>query len=282
MKRPDVHGTSPKGRGAREAGKLTRRPGAGSASADPRVRLKRAEREEARRFTESSRRTVRIRSTIVGGFVAIVGLVAAVVLSPLMALEKIEVTGLVTLDELIVVGAVSEQIGRPLATLDFDDVTSKLGTVPQIESFATELRPPHTLVIRIVERVAIGSIRLASGHDIVDAAGVVIGFSEAEPVGIPLILVSEVDSPSFDAIVNTLRALPAELRADVKSITAETRDSVSFLLRSSAHEIRWGSDELPAHKAAVASQALVLAASRGGAFVIDVSAPDTLVMTPRQ
>jgi cell division protein FtsQ len=262
--------------------KLIRGKAAGGLASDPRARLKRAERDEARRFTATSRRRVRIRATIVGGLLAIAGLVAAIVLSPLMALEKIEVTGLVTLDESIVVGAVSEQIGRPLATLDFDDVTSKLGTVPQIESFATELRPPHTLVIRIVERVAVGSIRLANGYDIVDAAGVVIGFSEEEPAGIPLIFSNAIDSPGFDAIVNTLLALPAELRVDVKSISAESRDSVTFLVRSSAHEIRWGSDELPEHKAAVVTQALALAASRGGAFVIDVSAPDTLVMTPRR
>jgi hypothetical protein len=30
------------------------------------------------------------------------------------------------------------------------------------------------------------------------------------------------------------------------------------------------------------TQALGVAASRGGAFIIDVSAPDTLVMTPRR
>lgn len=282
MKRPDVHGTSSKGRSAREPATLIRRTSARGLSAGSSDRLKRAEREEARRFTANSRRVTQIRAAVVGGFLGIVGLVAAIVLSPLMALEKIEVTGLVSLDEAIVVGAVSEQIGRPLATLDFADVTSKLGTVPQIQSFATELRPPHTLVIRIVERVPVGAIRLANGYDIVDAAGVVIGFSEAEPAGIPAIFAGEIDSPSFDAIVKTLIALPVELRADVKSISAESRDSVAFLLRSSAHEIRWGSDELPANKAAVLTQALGVAASRGGAFIIDVSAPDTLVMTPRR
>jgi cell division protein FtsQ len=215
-----------------------------------------------------------------GGFLALVAAVAAIVLSPLMALEKIEVVGLVSLDESVVVGAVADQRGRPLALLDFDDVRSKLGTVPQIESFATELRPPHTLVIRVVERVAVGSIRVATGYDVVDAAGVVIAFSEGEPAGIPAIFTADAAGPGFDAIVATLSALPTDVRADVKSISAESRDSVTFLLRSAAHEIRWGSDESASQKSAVLRQALVVAASRGGAFVIDVSAPDTLVMKP--
>jgi len=281
VKRPEVHGASTSGRAGRPTAKPLRGSAAGNSPSDARARIRRAERDEARRFTEASRRSRQIRLSIFGGFLAIVGLVAGLVLSPLMALEKIEVSGLVSLDEAVVIGAVSEQIGRPLATLDYDDVKSKLSTVPQIQSFATELRPPHTLVVRIVERVAVGTIRLAKGYDIVDAAGVVIGFSESTPAGLPAIFVDEIGGPGFVAIVNTLVALPADVRSDVKSISAESRDSVTFVLRSAAHEIRWGSDELPAHKAAVLAQALNVAADRGGSFVIDVSAPDTLVMKPR-
>jgi len=273
VKRPNLHGTVSSGRPRATSAR-------GKPSLDPRTRLKRAERDESRRFTASSRRVTRVRLAVMGGFLALVAAVAAIVLSPLMALEKIEVVGLVSLDESVVVGAVADQRGRPLALLDFNDVRSKLGTVPQIESFATELRPPHTLVIRVVERVAVGSIRVATGYDVVDAAGVVIAFSEGEPAGIPAIFTADAAGPGFDAIVATLSALPTDVRADVKSISAESRDSVTFLLRSAAHEIRWGSDESASQKSAVLRQALVVAASRGGAFVIDVSAPDTLVMKP--
>ena len=273
MKRPNLHGTASSGRPRASSAR-------GKPSLDPRTRLKRAERDESRRFTANSRRVARVRLAVMGGFLALVAAVAAIVLSPLMALEKIEVVGLVSLDESVVVGAVADQRGRPLALLDFNDVRSKLGTVPQIESFATEMRPPHTLVIRVVERVAVGSIRVATGYDVVDAAGVVIAFSEGEPAGIPAIFTADAAGPGLDAIVATLSALPTDVRADVKSISAESRDSVTFLLRSAAHEIRWGSDESASQKSAVLRQALVVAASRGGAFVIDVSAPDTLVMKP--
>jgi len=273
VKRPNLHGTASSGRPRASSAR-------GKPSLDPRTRLKRAERDESRRFTANSRRVARVRLAVMGGFLALVAAVAAIVLSPLMALEKIEVVGLVSLDESVVVGAVADQRGRPLALLDFNDVRSKLGTVPQIESFATEMRPPHTLVIRVVERVAVGSIRVATGYDVVDAAGVVIAFSEGEPAGIPAIFTADAAGPGLDAIVATLSALPTDVRADVKSISAESRDSVTFLLRSAAHEIRWGSDESASQKSAVLRQALVVAASRGGAFVIDVSAPDTLVMKP--
>lgn len=276
MKRPDVHGAKVKP--SRDRALTVARRSA--AAADPRSRLKQAERDEARRFTASSRRVAQVRLAIVGGFLSLVGAVAAVVVSPLMALEVVEVSGLVSLDETVVIGAVAEQQGTPLALVDYDDITRKLGTVPQIESFATELRPPHTLVIRVVERVAIGTIRLATGFDVIDAAGVVIGYSESEPPALPAIYAAEADGVSFDSIVTTLAALPPALRSDVKAISAESRDSVSFVLRSVPHQIRWGSNEKSTQKAAVLEKALVVATSRGGTYIIDVSAPDTLVMKP--
>ncbi|MFM2412267.1 MAG: hypothetical protein RLZZ587_600, partial [Actinomycetota bacterium] len=82
----------------------------------------------------------------------------------------------------------------------------------------------------------------------------------------------------FLATVKALLALPASLRADVASVSAATRDSVEFVLRGVSHEIRWGSDEQSTLKAAVLDQALTIAKSKGGTYVIDVSAPDTLIM----
>jgi cell division protein FtsQ len=191
------------------------------------------------------------------GFLA---LVAGIVLSPLMTLDEIVVTGLESVSEEVVVGAVKEQVGTPLALIDYDAIEKRLGGVVQIQSFATELRPPHTLVIRIVERVPIGAISSDAGWDVVDSAGIVLSSSVAPPKTFPRLNIEGVDSAGFTAVVRALLALPPSLRGDVATISAETRDTVRLVLRGVPHEIRWGSDELSTLKAAV------LEAARCGAM----------------
>ncbi len=270
MKRPQHHGATPD---RKQAQRPTRRD-----SSNSRARVHRAEDREARRFTEGPRRQRRFRLAVTSSVVGFLALVAGIVLSPLMTLDEIVVTGLESVSEEVVAGAVKEQVGTPLALIDYDAMEKRLGGVVQIQSFATELRPPHTLVIRIVERVPIGAIASDSGWDVVDAAGVVLSSSVAAPKAFPRLNIEGVDSAGFTAVVRALLALPPSLRGDVATISAETRDTVRLVLRGVPHEIRWGSDELSTLKAAVLERALEIASEKGGTFVIDVSAPDTLIM----
>ncbi len=195
-----------------------------------------------------------------------------------MTLTDIEVMGRVAVPEKVIVGAVKDQIGTPLALIDYTAISDKLGSVVRIQSFSTELRPPHTLLVRIVERTPIGAIQGAKGWGIVDAAGVVMQTTKKAPKSVPSLNVESVDSPGFLAAVRALLALPPKLRSDVRSISATTRDTVQFVLRGVPHEIRWGSDEQSTLKAAVLDRALAIAKKKGGTYVIDVSAPDTLIM----
>ncbi len=270
MKRPQHHGATPDR-------KQTQRP-IRRASSNPHARVHRAEEREAQRFTEGPRRQRRFRLAVTMSVLGFIGLVSGIVLSPLMTLDEVVVAGLESVPEEVVVGAVKEQLGTPLALLDYGSIEKRLGGVVQIQSFATELRPPHTLVIRIVERVPIGAIASDSGWDVVDAAGVVLRSSAAAPRTVPRLNIEGVDSPGFLAAVRALLALPPSLRGDVATISAETRDTVRLILRGVPHEIRWGSDELSTLKAAVLERALEIASEKGGTFVIDVSAPDTLIM----
>lgn len=270
MKRPQHHGATPE---RKSSVRVPRRE-----SANPRARIHRAEEREARRFTENARRSRRTRLTITLGALGLCALVAGIVLSPLLSLQKIVVRGNEIVSDKVVAGAVKDQIGTPLALINFDSITSKLAGVVEIQSFATEIRPPHTLVIRVVERTPIGAVKTSKGWDVIDGVGVVIRSTTHLPKSVPEIQISGVDAEGFDPIVKTLLALPSSLRADVAAITASTRDSVSFVLRGVSHQIRWGSDENSTLKAAVLDKALAIAKRKGGTFVIDVSAPDTLIM----
>ncbi len=92
--------------------------------------------------------------------------------SPLFALETITVEGAAQLDAGEVEAALGDQRGTPLPLVDESAVKAALVTFPLVESYTLEARPPHELVVRIVERLPIGVIETRAGFTLVDAAGV--------------------------------------------------------------------------------------------------------------
>lgn len=215
----------------------------------------------------------------VGSFALLVAGVAVVTLSPIMALETVTVVGTNRLDATTVGAALDEHIGTPLALLDDATIRDDLEAFPLIRSFSTEVIPPHTLVVRIVERAPIGAIERGAVVDLVDAAGVVVESSAERPVGIPLIASgsTDADSIAFQSVAEVLTALPAELRAQVDVISASTRDDVTFTMTGLGHVVVWGSAERSALKARVLAAAIA-ATGQGVASEFDVSAPESLVV----
>lgn len=208
------------------------------------------------------------------GLVAsLVGLVLLAVFSPLLALREIRVEGTSTVDAAAVTAQLDEQLGTPLALVDRRRIEDVLQGFPRIRSYTIETIPPGTIVVRIVERTPIVVVARDAGFALVDPAGVVLGESAERPAAIPLVVDTgaAIPNPAFDAAVEVLLAMPTELRAQVDTISATTRDDVTLTLAGAAQTVRWGSaDDSPA-------KAELLAALRGihgltpGTF--DVSAP---------
>lgn len=239
---------------------------------------KRYERLEVKRFTRRARR----RRT--GWFVAILlalavgGLVAAAVFSPLLALRTIRVDGTSRLDPARLEKAVDGQLGTPLALLDYGEIRSQLAPFHLIRSYATEVVPPDTLLIHIVERTPIGAIQGASAFDLVDPAGVVVESSKTRPAGYPLIQLGggRVDGPGYASMAEVLLALPASVRSKVDTITAQTHDDVTLTLTGSNQRVVWGSSDDSQAKAQVLADLIALH-SGSGPGEYDVSAPGTAV-----
>lgn len=232
-----------------------------------------------RRFTRRSRRR---RLAVAGAAVtllALVGGVAVVTLSPLMALDTIEVAGVERLDAEVVAEALDSHLGTPLALLDEQGIRDDLAVFPLIRSYSTEVIPPHTLVVRIVERAPIAAIERGAVVDLVDAAGVVVESSPERPEGIPLIAAESADPQSlaFRSVAAVLTALPGELRATVDVIRASTRDDVVFSMTGVGHRVVWGSAERSEFKARVLAAALG-ATNQSSPREYDVSAPESLVV----
>ncbi len=239
---------------------------------------KRYERDEVRRFTRRARR----RRT--GWFVAILtllaigGLVAVAVFSPLLALRTITVDGTSRLHAPTLQKAVDGQLGTPLALLDYGTITKDLAPYHLIRSYVTEIVPPGTLVIHIVERTPIGAIPGADGFDLVDPAGVTVESSKTRPAGYPLIQLGHgtIKGAGYASMAQVLLALPSGVLSKVDTITAQTHDDVTLTLIGSSQRVVWGSSDDSDAKAQVLADLIALH-SGSGPGEYDVSAPGTAV-----
>lgn len=239
---------------------------------------RRALRAEVRRFTVRQRR----RRMLWGGTLAallllLLGTLGAAY-SPLFAVEQVSVVGTSTLDAGAVEAALAGQIGTPLPLVDSSSVKAVLVTFPLVESYTLEARPPHELVVRIVERTPIGSIQSAAGYTLVDAAGVALSTTPEPAAGHPVIVATGgVGSDAFDAIGTVFRSLPDDIRGQVTQMTATTANDVTLTLGGTGTEVVWGNADDSAYKAVVLAKAMT-ARPPDGVSSYDVSSPNAVVM----
>jgi cell division protein FtsQ len=255
-----------------------RRPSAKADARSAEKQRRRYERDEVKRFTRRARR----RRT--GWFVAILtllaigGLVVVAVFSPLLALRTITVDGTSRLSAPALQKAVDGQLGTPLALLNYGTITKDLAPFHLIRSYVTEIVPPDTLVIHVVERAPIGAIQGADGFDLVDAAGVTVETSKTRPAGYPLIQLGDgtLTGAGYASMAQVLLALPASVLGKVDTITAQTHDDVTLTLTGSSQRVVWGSSDDSDAKARVLADLIALH-SASGPGEYDVSAPGTAV-----
>jgi cell division protein FtsQ len=258
-----------------------------TADADP-VRLRevwaaararrKALRAEVRRFTGRQRRR---RLMWLGGAASVVLLVLATLgaaYSPLFAVEQIRIVGSETLDTLALEAALSDQMGTPLPLVDESAVKAVLVTFPIVESYTLEARPPHELVVRIVERTPIGLIQTRAGYTLVDAAGVALSTTDTPAPGRPVVTVTGgTGSAAFESVGLVMRSLPDAIRDQVTAVAASTPDDVTLTLGGSNAQVVWGSAEDSAMKALVLEQAMI-ARPPASVLVYDVSSPSAIVV----
>ena len=242
---------------------------------------RRFERAEVRRFTRRARNR-RLSVAIVAVVIAsLIGLVFVAVYSPILALRTITVDGTSRVDAAGVKAAVADQLGTPLALIDFARITKKLSAFPLIRSYVTETIPPDTLIIHVVERQPVGQLHVGGGYQLVDPAGVSIQESPAAIPGVPVIELGTADatSPAFTSVVEVLLAMPPALLAEVSSVTARTQDDVSLVLTGVGQRVKWGSAENSAKKATLLA-ALIAETDPTRAGEFDVSAPGNGIFRP--
>ncbi|TQK19344.1 cell division protein FtsQ [Microbacterium sp. SLBN-154] len=238
---------------------------------------RKALRAEVRRFTVRQRRRRALWVSAIGAILVVAGVTAAVAYSPLFAVERVRVVGAVQLDAGGVEAALSSQLGTPLPLVDEAAIQDTLSDFPFVQSYTLEARPPHELVVRIVERAPIGAIASASGYSVVDAAGVVLSASTEPPPGEPVLDVrGGVDGDAFAAVGRVMRALPASIGDQVTAVSATSAFDVTLTLTSSSRVV-WGSAEESAMKARVL-ETVMAARPADTVTEYDVSSPDAVVI----
>lgn len=254
-------------------------------AAEAKLKLKEAvkarkafERDEVRRFTAHLRRRRVMWLSITGSLVAVLIFVGIGVFTPLLALQTITVEGAARVPADQIVAALQPEMNKPLPLVNMDSVRKAVEAQPLVKSYSTVASPPHTLVIKIVERSPIGYLPNATGFTMVDPAGVVMEKSEERTPGIPLFTVEgdSTTSPGFQAGVDVLESLPSSLAGQVEEVIAKTTDDVTLVLTGGAR-VFWGGPENASFKNHVLTKLLAVNPV-GTVSEYDVSSPKTAVV----
>jgi cell division protein FtsQ len=190
------------------------------------------------------------------------------------AAEHVTVAGAKTVaaDDVLRLAAVPHNV--PLAQLDTGAIAARVKTLPPVAEARVTRSWPSSVTISVRERVAVAVITQGHTTSLVDGEGVAFRTVDARPPNLPEIAVAKPSAtdPATRAALAVAEALPAELRAMLTRITADTAEQVTLEL-ANGRTVFWGGAEDNVRKATVAEALLKRAGRR-----IDVSAPDIVTV----
>lgn len=237
------------------------------------------EKDEVRRFTAHLRRRRQTWAAIWGSLAALALFVCIGVFTPIMALQDIQVQGATRVDAAKITAALTSEVGKPLPLVNMGLIQQEMESQPLVKSYSVESLPPHTLLIKVVERAPAGFVANADGtFTLVDPAGVTIETTPTKPTTVPQITIpdNDVNNPGFRAGIDVLQSLPSALAGQVTQVIAKTTDNVVIVLKGGAR-VFWGGPENAAFKSNVLAKLLTINPV-GSVSEYDVSSPKTAVV----
>ena len=249
---------------------------------DPRLR---ARRIEVRR--EEGRRRLR-RLGMLAGVVVAVALAFAVTRSPILDIDRVEVTGAEHTRPVTVRAAAGLARGDALLYADLRTARRAVEALPWVAAARVTRHWPGTVRIVIEERVAAGVLPAEGGGWVVaDGDGRVLEHVEDPPPGLARLAGvgavpadGSVAGDDAKVLLGVVARLPMALRAAVTSVVAsgaEIELGVTLLDGGSA-TVRFGPPELVEEKL-LALAALLSGADPAGMSSIDVRVPSVPVVT---
>lgn len=235
---------------------------------DAAKRRRRAERAQVQRFTAGRRKRIRNWGIGIGAVVVALGILIALVTTPVMSVREIRVEGSDRVTEEQVVEALEAQLGKPIALVNDSEIGDALSQFTALESYAVDLLPPSTLLIRITERTPVA---LSADGNLLDAAGIDLGAPREGEGNLPTVKDVAPGSPEFEAISRVLTNLSPFMLEHVSEISASSPQSIQ-LRTDRGQTVIWGGADQSTLKSETVQALLQSDAVEGK--TIDVSAPE--------
>ena len=184
--------------------------------------------------------------------------------SSVFAVKAVKVTGVDEALQQQVISAAPVPMGEPIAKVDTAAIGSAVqGALPWIASVDVRRGYPNDIVIAVTPRVAVAQ---STDGQAIDADGI----AYLSPTALPknLLTIEGSNPGALGTAVRIYQQLPPEISRKIVSLTAKSRDDVTFTLGSGA-VVRWGNDQKADQKIAVLTALLPRRAR-----MYDVSAPE--------
>lgn len=218
------------------------------------------------------------RILLVFGPVSLTAIILASYFTPLFAIEKIVITGADRVDVIAIEQRMERLLGRPLPTVNEDELTEILRDYPLIETFTFQAEPPSTLRIKLRERQPVVVLSRGGRNYLYDPAGVQIAESEDTKSHPFLVLIGDPrENPRFDAAIELLLSLPLATYGQIFSIEVTPQLTAKLVLRDSNTVVLWGDSGQSLLKSEVLNSLIETGVEDG--VLIDVSSPNAPVVT---
>jgi cell division protein FtsQ len=183
--------------------------------------------------------------------------------------ETVDVSGAQTVsaDDVRARADISE--GTPLARVDLEGAEARVRSLAVVKEADVSRQWPDTVLIEIVERVAIAVVEIGGRLRGMDADGVVFRDYNRAPPGLPRVQTDiGTSAEALHEAALVISALPASLTLLVNHVQVATVDEISLFLKD-GRQVVWGSADDSETKARVATDLL----AKVQAEVYDVSVP---------
>lgn len=157
-------------------------------------------------------------------------------LSPLLAVDRVEVTGTRLVDRATVEQRLEPLVGVPLPRIGTGRVEELLVDVPGVESVRADAQPPTGIRVEVTEHVPVARREAEGGLEVLLADGAVLTGVAAEALGDGALPAMD------DALPGAEQTVRAEAAAALSSLPAEVRDRVRTVAADGRARVRLGLD----------------------------------------
>lgn len=226
----------------------------------------------AKALQEQRRRRNRrkLLGAVVGVLVLLLGGLGVWLLwfSDALAAKDVQVRGTTLLDEQQVVEVAAVPLGKPLVSVDLQQVQERVKDLVQVAAVEVSRDYPSTVTINVTERSMVYQRVVGERYEWVDARGVVFHTTDVPQAGRVIANTSGDDPRLLADVATVVKHLPDSVSARVVELDARGVDEIVITL-TDGDTVAWGS----ADESELKAEVLEVLLEQVEADVYDVSAP---------